>query len=179
MVNKLNVVSNVALCLASVVVLAQMGPALYRTHFQKREASPQEFKIGMPVAVTGIENGRVNVIVGISPRCSFCQHDAEKGVYSRISAAAAKVSATVLFVMPEFNASDKEAKKFAADFQMSGKLVAYKNGEFPFGSTPTVLLVDAQGKLIKGWTSSLAAVDDGITDREKELVTLLAKKGVI
>jgi hypothetical protein len=68
------------------MVMAQVSPPLYRSYFKKQDArpSPQEFKEGQLVNLPGIEKGRVNVVVGMSPQCGFCRHDAEEGFYGMV-----------------------------------------------------------------------------------------------
>lgn len=76
--------------------------------------------------------------------------------------------------MPMFRSSDKEAKGFAGQYHVPGRLIVSSGENFPFGHTPTILLIDGEGKLVKQWVGAMAG-DGSLTERGQEVSKMIEK----
>lgn len=153
--NTLDTVANIAIIVTCVVALALM---VNRFFFSKPAMPPGG---GPPQAEVGEQFDQIRqvlpagsqkaLLVVLSPTCGYC--DQSMPFYKRlIDERNQKGSGVkIIAVVPAEEAKAPEAQKFAAEGVKPDSLVTIDFASIKVPGTPTVLLVDNQGKVLDVW----------------------------
>jgi hypothetical protein len=162
-------------CLAAVIVMAPRWMPTFKNHFRPQ---PTDYKVGQVAnKLTNLPPSQKTLVMGVWTHCSVCQHDVP--IYQRLAQAKhvvdGQIKVVALFPPPNMTNSEKSptTSNSTADEQEFIKRTAMPASvfipeEFPFTSTPTLLLLDKDKKIIWTWKGGLT------TNEEKTLFELLS-----
>jgi hypothetical protein len=164
---KLENLSNIAVVVAAIVVCV----VLVRNQLHPNEqpnplGSPSSFE-GKTIDLAGITAAPAerNVLLALSQTCHFCEE--EMPFYRHVSEAAAQASAQVHAVFPPGQA---EPEKFlSARSVRTDSVVTHAFEKLGVRGTPTLLVVDAHGKIERAWVGALSPA------QEKEVLQVLQR----
>jgi hypothetical protein len=150
---RLNVdlIANVAVIITSIALLGFLGNSWYEKYHPPQRSEARAL-VGSSVKLPAVDfgqNGKTLLIV-ISPTCHFCR-DSEP--FYRQLAHTAGLKTHLLAVLP---VPKTEAETYVhASISPSLELVSASLGQINVQATPTLLLVDSQGKVEKAWVGKL------------------------
>jgi thioredoxin-related protein len=169
--SSLDTAANVAI----IVVCAIAAIVLIRNQFFPPRPAPQpgappriekgeRFEQLKAVVPVGTERA---LVVAVTPTCHFC--DESMPFYKQLLDRRNQQSSAVKFIaaVPTEQAKAEEAKKFADAGAAPDGLVRLDFAAVKVPGTPTLLLVDKQGKVLDVWVGKLEE------DRQKEVLAVL------
>ena len=151
---KLEILSNIAVTVAAVVVCA----VLIRGQMQPDGPPAHESLQGKSVDIETITAtpAERNVVLAISQTCHFCQK--EMPFYRNLGELAARTQAHVYAVFPP---GEKESEKYLGGQSVrTDGVVSQKLADLGVWGTPTLLLVDAKGKIERAWVGALSEAQE-------------------
>ena len=150
---RLDLIANIAVIVTSVALLGFLGNSWYESHYapQSRVAQAQAL-VGSTVRLTGVDftRKRKTLLIAISSTCHFCQ---ESHPFYRQLANTPGATANIVAVLP-MPQSDAESYVHST-ISSSLQVVSGSLDTLGVDSTPTLLLVDRQGKVEKAWIGKL------------------------
>ena len=152
MKSRLEVIANIAILVTVVVFLATIG----RQEYQRRHpAAPpaQASLVGQTITLPGVHFAPQSktLILAISTTCHFCK-DSEP-FYQKL-AAGNKSRMKIIAVLPQPLA---EARTYVQNsIAPSVEVVSSQMNSIGVSGTPTVLLVDGNGKVQQAWVGKLS-----------------------
>jgi hypothetical protein len=152
-VKRLDLVTNIAVIVTSVVLLGFLGNAWYQSHrAPQSRVARAEALVGKTVQLPGVDFRRKGktLLIAVSSTCHFCQ---ESQPFYRQLANERGVTANLIAVlpMPQHDAENYVHTKISPSLQV----VSASLGSIGVNSTPTLLLVDSQGKVEQAWIGKL------------------------
>lgn len=121
----------------------------------------QNISVGATVNGIGV-TGTKRVVAVVQPDCHVCLHDAQEGVYARLSQAPQVVDGRVKLAVVWPQQKSEGMPKFLEDAHMQ-PTVKVSQPKFVFNATPIIVLLDEHNKII--W-SHMGNMDAGL---EKDL----------
>jgi hypothetical protein len=155
---RLDVAVNIAILGAFLMVAALAAQRLWGP---RESAHPS---VGAKVSVTGIDWSKSdkNLVLALSTTCHFCSDSAN--FYQRLVPAATKSGIPTFAVLPQPLLS---SEPYVKNLGLTVSVLQSPLDTVDVTGTPTVLLVDAKGKISKAWVGKLS------DEREKEVVESL------
>jgi hypothetical protein len=150
-VKRLDLIANVAVIVTSVALLGFLGNSWYESHHAPQSRVAQVL-IGSTVHLTGVDFTRQDktLVIAISSTCHFCQES--QPFYRQLAKTPGLVDNLVAVLpMPQHEAEDY----VHASISPSLKAVSASLDAMGVTGTPTLLLVDRHGKVIKTWVGKL------------------------
>lgn len=147
----LDLIANVAVIITSIALLGFLGNSWYRSYHAPQRPEAKAL-VGSTVKLPNVDFGQEGktLLIVISPTCHFCR-DSEP--FYRQLAETGSLKTRLLAVLP---VSKNEAEIYVhASISPSLKLVSASLGQINVQATPTLLLVDSQGKVEKAWVGKL------------------------
>ncbi len=150
---RLDLIANVAVIVTSVVLLVFLGNSWYGSHYgpQSRLGRTRAI-VGSTVKLTGVDftrNGKT-LLIAISSTCHFCQES--QPFYRKLaSAPSSTVNLIAVLPMPQGDAENYVHSTISPSL----RVVSASLDTMDVDSTPTLLLVDGQGKVEKAWVGML------------------------
>jgi thioredoxin-related protein len=140
--------------LAVIVAVAVFLVLVYRGNFSGHPsvASPTQDLVGRSVVLSGVRfpKNQNSLLIAVSTSCHFCQDSLP--LYKQITARS-KGQLNVVAVLPQ---SQPEATKFLRDAGVEADQVVSASLEsIGVRGTPTVMLLDGNGKIQKAWVGRL------------------------
>jgi peroxiredoxin len=162
---KLEILSNVAVTIAAIAVCVTLA----RQYFPGEvPGSPESFQ-GKSVNMASITAtpGNRNVVLALSQTCRFCEQ--EMPFYRNLSALAARAKTHVYAVFPP---SEKESDKYLERHSVrTDGVTSTALDAIGVRGTPTLLLIDATGKIERAWVGAL-------TDAQEKEVLQTVQRGL-
>ena len=153
--SKLDTIANIAI----IVVCLIASTVLIRNYFfpPRPPGAPQGIEKGETVAALGkvVPAGSDRaLVIAVSPTCHWC--DASMPFYTKLVDERDKKSSgvKVVAVVPAAEAREPEAKKFSDAGVKPDSMVDLSFAEIKVPGTPTVLLVDNEGKVLDVWVGN-------------------------
>ena len=152
-VKRLDLMTNVAVIVTSFALLGFLGNSWYGSHHapQSRVARAQAL-VGKTVQLPGVDFTRKDktLLIAISSTCHFCQ---EGQPFYRQLANMPGVTANLVAVLPM---PQRDAENYVhSSISSSLQVVSASLDTIDVSSTPTLLLVDSQGKVERAWVGKL------------------------
>jgi thioredoxin-related protein len=147
----MDLIANVAVIITSIALLGFLGNSWYTSHHAPQRLQAKAM-IGSTVKLPNVDFGQrgKTLLIVISPTCHFCR-DSEP--FYRELANTASLKTHLLAVLP---VSQSEAETYVhASISPSLEIVSASLGQINVQATPTLLLVDSQGKVEKAWVGKL------------------------
>jgi hypothetical protein len=146
----LEVAINVAVLLAFVAVGALATKRFFQNPAQDMVREPQ---VGASISLPGVDWGasNVNLVMALSTGCHFCSESAV--FYKRLVPFAAAKGIRVLAVLPQ-SVSDDRAYLDNLGVRVS-EIVESPLGRLDVSGTPTLLVLDAHGRIKRAWVGKL------------------------
>jgi peroxiredoxin len=146
---RLEIATNVAILCAVLLVAALAAKRLWEPS-STRSSGPS---IGTKVSLQGIDwsKSSQNLVLALSTGCRFCSESAD--FYQRLVPSATSNGIRVLAVLPQ-PISDGRSYLEKLGIPLSD-VVQSPLGAVDVSGTPTVLLVDRQGRIRKAWVGKL------------------------
>jgi peroxiredoxin len=146
---RLEIATNVAILCAFLLVAALAAKRLWEPS-SSRSSAPS---IGAKVSLQGIDwsESRQNLVLALSTGCRFCSESAD--FYRRLVPSANSNGTRVLAILPQ-SVSDGRFYLETLGVPVSD-VVQSPLSAVDVSGTPTVLLVDGQGKIRKAWVGKL------------------------
>jgi len=159
---RLEIAVNISILAAFIVVAALAGQRLWSA---RAEARGSGRVIGAKVALPGVDWSRSErtLVLALSTTCHFCSESA--GFYKRLLADVSGRGVHVMAVLPQDSAAGR-AYLDGLGVPVSQVLQGSLDSVYATG-TPTLLLLDAHGKIRKVWVGKLEPV------REDEVIASL------
>jgi hypothetical protein len=155
--------SHISLIAASLGALAFMYEARH-TKMGKAVRSEAPTLLGRKLNIAGSNwnRARLNAVIALSPTCKYCQ--ASLPFYRRLSTAVHKGGSTTALVV--FSSAPRAATEawLKDEGLMFDQLVQVPFGDLGIRGTPTILLVDSDGKVTKVFDGRLSP------DSEEDLI---------
>ncbi|HJX29255.1 MAG TPA: hypothetical protein VJ885_15195 [Thermoanaerobaculia bacterium] len=158
--SKLDTVANIAIIVVCIIAAA----ILIRNNFlqpqQQQGNRPPEAEVGdqldalRPVIPAGSDRA---MVVALSPTCHFCNESMPfyKQLIDQRNQSGSGVK--VIAAVPRDEAKAEEQQKFATAGVQPDALVTVDFASIKVPGTPTILLVDKQGKVLDVWVGKLDA----------------------
>jgi hypothetical protein len=153
---RLEVAINVAILIAFLMVAVLAGQRLFHSHTNTTRAIPQ---VGSKVSLAGVvwSNSNRNLVLALSTTCHFCSESA--GFYRKIVPEASTHGIPVIAVLPQ---TPSEARSYLDGLGIQVQQVF----QGPINSveatgTPTLLVIDSNGRISKAWVGKLDAEREG------------------
>jgi hypothetical protein len=158
---RLEVAINVAILCAFLAVAALAS----KRFFEPSRVNSSGPKVGATLSLAGIEwqKSERSLVLALSIGCHFCSESA--GFYQRLVPAASSCGVQVLAVLPQPVAESRNyLEKLGVTMPevMAGSLAT-----IGVSGTPTLLLLDRQGKILQAWVGKLD------TDGERRVLSSL------
>lgn len=150
---RLDLIANVAVIVTSVALLGFLGNSWYGSHYgpQSRLGRTRAI-VGSTVKLTGVDftrNGKT-LLIAISSTCHFCK---ESQPFYRQLADMPTANANLVAVLPM---PQRDAEEYVhSTISPSLRVISASLDTIDVDSTPTLLLVDGQGKVEKAWVGKL------------------------
>jgi hypothetical protein len=152
-VKRLDLITNVAVIVTSVALLGFLGNSWYGSrHAPQSRVARAQALVGRTVQLPGVDFTRKGktLLIAISSTCHFCQ---ESQPFYRQLANAPGVTANLVAVLPT---PQRDAENYVhSTISPSLQVVSASLDTIDVNSAPTLLLVDAQGKVEKAWVGKL------------------------
>jgi hypothetical protein len=150
----IEIAANIAIILAVCVVMV----FFFRNYRAEKAGKPHAIAVGTPFALKDIhwEASRKNLVLALSTTCHYCNESAE--FYRRLAKECEARGVRTIAVLPQ---TKSEAQSYLAEIRQSS-LAALE-----IGGTPTLLLVDGQGKVERVWFGKLPP------EKEKDILAKL------
>jgi hypothetical protein len=148
---KIELLANVAI----IVVALMLGVVLVRRYFAPaapREAGPAA-PVGAKLQLPGVEWAKNNqtVVLALQEGCHFCSNSAP--FYQRLAAEAARRNVPVVAVLPQ---TVEVGRRYLDGLHVPlGDVRQATLASLGVQATPTLMLVDADGKVTEGWVGQL------------------------
>ena len=150
---RLDLVANVAVIVTSVALLGFLGNSWYESrHAPQSSVARAQALVGSTVQLTSVDFTRKDktLVIAIFDTCHFCK---ESQPFYRQLAQTPSGTANLIAVLP-MPQPDAENYVHTA-ISPSLKVVSAPLGAIGVTGTPTLLLVDRKGKVIKAWIGKL------------------------
>jgi hypothetical protein len=152
-VKRLDLITNIAVIVTSVALLGFLGNSWYGSHHapQSRGARARAL-VGSTVKLTGVDFTRKGktLLIAVSSTCHFCE---ESQPFYRQLANMPGVTANLVAVLPM---PQRDAENYVhSTISSSLQVVSASLDTIGVNSTPTLLLVDGQGKVERAWIGKL------------------------
>lgn len=124
-----------------------------------RPQSPRQILPGTSLSIPGVDWARQQqtLLLVLSTTCRYCTNSAD--FYKRVIAESAKNGRTRLVAV--FPQSQDEAATYLAKLGLAFPTVLQTPpSALGLNGTPTLLLVDRQGKVVRGWNGQLRAAGE-------------------
>jgi hypothetical protein len=146
---RIEIATNVAILCAFLLVAALAAKRLWEPSSPK----PGAPSIGAKVSLHGVDwsTSNQNLVLALSTGCHFCSESAD--FYQRLVPSAESNGTRVLAVLPQ-PISDGRSYLEKLGVTVS-EVVQSPLGAVDVSGTPTVLLIDGQGKIRKAWVGKL------------------------
>jgi len=152
-VKRLDQITNVAVIVTSVALLGFLGNSWYENHHAPQSrANRAQALVGSKVKLTGVDftHKSKTLLIAISSNCHFCQ---ESQPFYRQLANTPGVTANLVAVLPM---PQRDAENYVhSSISSSLQVVSASLDTIDVSSTPTLLLVDSQGKVERAWVGKL------------------------
>ncbi len=150
---RLDVMANVAVIVTSVALLGFLGNSLYESHHAPRPSVARaRALVGSTVQLTGVDFTRKDktLLIAISSTCHFCK---ESEPFYRQLSQTSSITTNLVAVLPM---PQPDAESYVHS-SISSSLQAISSPLDTMGvsATPTLLLVDREGKVINAWIGKL------------------------
>jgi thioredoxin-related protein len=148
--NHLETAVNIAILGAFVMVAVLAGQRFWNSRAEARSNAP---KIGTHVALAGVDwsKSNRNLVMALSTTCHFCSESAE--FYKRLLEDVLSKKIPALAVLPQ---STDASSKYLADLGVPIPELHQSSLEaLDVSGTPTLLIVDNQGKIRQAWVGKL------------------------
>lgn len=148
---KIEILANVAI----VVVAVTLTVVIYQNHYRPQIHSSQpEIELGASIPLKNVNwtASDFTLVLALSTRCHFCTESAPfyQELVSRISGSQ-KIHMTAIF--PQ---STSEGREYLQTLGIGiTDIQQHELSSIPVAGTPTLLLVDRQGRLIQKWRGKL------------------------
>jgi len=159
---RIEVATNVAILCAFIMVVALAAQRLLSTRGNARNGEPA---IGARVTLAGVDWSKADrtLVLALSTTCHFCSESAP--FYKRLLTDASSHGVPAWAVLPQ---PIDSSRAYLTGLGVSLPNVLQSSlGEIDVTGTPTLLIVDARGKVQKAWVGKLAA------DREEQVIAAL------
>jgi hypothetical protein len=153
---RLEIAVNIAILCAFITVTVLAGQRLWSGRANARNSRPE---IGAKVALPGVDwsKSERNLVLALSTTCHFCSESA--GFYKKLLMDVADRGIQVIAVLPQAPAVSRtylDGLGISVPEVLQGPL-----DSVDATGTPTVLLVDAKGKIRKAWVGKLEPEREG------------------
>jgi len=169
--SKLDTIANVAIILVAVVALVVLFPRAWEvihpqpSRFEAGAAKPGE---RLPALKAMLPAGADRtLVIAVSPLCHFCNESLPfyKQLLDRRNQTGSAVK--VIAAVPNAKAREDELKTFQAGGVQPDGVVPADFGSIKVPGTPTLMLVDREGKVLNVWVGKLEE------DRQQEVLKSL------
>jgi len=152
-VKRLDQIANIAVIVTSVALLGFLGNAWYGSHYgPQSHVARAKALVGSTVKLSGVDftrNGKT-LLIAVSSTCHFCE---ESQPFYRQLANTPGVTANLVAVLPM---PQRDAENYVhSKISPTLRVVSASLDTIDVDSTPTLLLVDGQGKVEKAWVGKL------------------------
>ncbi len=150
---RLDQIANIAVIVTSLALLGFLGSAWYGSHYgPQSHVARNKVLVGSTVKLPGVDftrNGKT-LLIAVSSTCHFCQ---ESQPFYRQLANTPGSTANLVAVLPM---PQRDAEIYVhSTISPSLRVVSASLNTIDVDSTPTLLLVDGQGKVEKAWVGKL------------------------
>jgi peroxiredoxin len=146
---RVEVATNVAVLLAFLLVGALAAKRLLEQSPSRRNTP----SIGARISIRGVDwsQSKQNLVLALSTGCHFCSESA--GFYRRLVPSAKNNGVRVLAVLPQ---STSDSRSYLERLGVTvSEVVQSPLSAVEASGTPTILLVDGDGKIRKAWVGKL------------------------
>jgi thiol-disulfide isomerase/thioredoxin len=155
---KIELIANVAI----IVVAIMLGVVLVKRYLSP--AAPQEAgpaaPVGAKLQLAGVEWAKSNqtVVLGLQEGCHFCSESAP--FYQRLAAEAARRNVPVVAVLPQ---PVEVGRRYLDSLHVPlGDVRQATLGSLGVQATPTLMLVNGEGKVTEGWVGKLSPETESV-----------------
>jgi len=152
-VKRLDLIANIAVIVTSVALLGFLGNSMYESrHAPQSGMDRAQALVGSTVQLTGVDSTRKDktLLIAISKTCHFCQ---ESQPFYRQLGQTPSVTANLVAVLPM---PQPDAENYVhTSISPSLQAVSASFDAMGVSGTPTLLLVDRKGKVIRAWVGKL------------------------
>lgn len=147
----LDSIANIAVIVASVVLLVYLGSSWYASRNSPRPPDARAL-IGSTIHLPGVNLalGSKTLLIAISPNCRYCR---ESEPFYRQLAKIPGLQTHLIAVVPVPLAEGKSYVNSSIDSSL--EVVSDPLSEIHVQNTPTLLLVDGQGRVKNAWIGKL------------------------
>jgi hypothetical protein len=148
---RLDLVANVAIIVTSVALLGFLGNTWYESRYAPQSPAARAL-VGRTVQLSGVDftQKEKTLLIAISSTCHFCK---ESQPFYRQLAQTQSVRANLVAVLPM---PQPDAENYVhTSISSSLQAVSAPLDEIGVNNTPTLLLVDRTGKVMKAWIGKL------------------------
>ena len=145
---KLETAANVAAIVATCLLVA----VVVRREFRSQQTTSNAV-IGRPLKIPGAEWPRSNntIVIALSVSCHYCKDSAQ--FYRRIERESCQVGTSVEIVSPQDPAT---TRAFLESLDIHFQTIrTVRLSQIGVRGTPTILLIDREGKVVKTWFGAL------------------------
>jgi hypothetical protein len=150
---RLDVMTNIAVIVTSVALFGFLGNSWYENHHAPRSSATRaRALVGRTVELPGVDFTRKGktLVIAISSTCHFCQES--QPFYRQLADMQGnKDNLIAVLPMPQREAEDYVHSTISSSF----RVVSASLDTIGVSSTPTLLLVDSQGKVERAWVGKL------------------------
>jgi hypothetical protein len=150
---RLDMMTNVVVIVTSVALLGFLGNSWYESHRTTvARGSSRSTLVGRTIQLPGVDFTRKGktLLIAVSSTCHFCQ---ESQPFYRQLANTPGVTANLVAVLPM---PQRDAENYVhSTIAPSLQVVSASLDTMGVNSTPTLLLVDGQGKVERAWVGKL------------------------
>lgn len=157
----IEIAANIAIILAVCVVMV----FFFRNYRAEKAGKPHAIAVGTPFALKDVhwEASRKNLVLALSTTCHYCNESAE--FYRRLVKECEARGVRTIAVLPQ---TKSEAQSYLADRGFKVDEIRQSSlAALEIGGTPTLLLVDGQGKVERVWLGKLPP------EKEKDILAKL------
>ena len=150
---RLDLITNIAVLVTSVALLGFLGNSVYQSHHAPQPGVARaRALIGSTVQLAGVDFTRKEktILIAMTSTCHFCK---ESEPFYRQLAQTPSVTTNVVAVLPM---PQPDAEKLVhTSISPSLQAVSSPLDSMGVRGTPTLLLVDRNGKVVKAWVGKL------------------------
>jgi thiol-disulfide isomerase/thioredoxin len=150
---RLDAMTNIAVIVTSVALLSFLGNSWYENrHAPQSSATRARALVGRTVELPGVDFTRKGktLVIAISSTCHFCQES--QPFYRQLANMQGnKANLVAVLPMPQRDAEDYVHSTISSSF----RVVSASLDTMGISSTPTLILVDSQGRVERAWVGKL------------------------
>jgi thiol-disulfide isomerase/thioredoxin len=150
---RLDVMTNIAVIVTSIALLGFLGDSWYENHHAPQSSATRaRALVGSTVKLPGVDFTRKDktLVIAISSTCHFCQES--QPFYRQLANMQGnKANLVAVLPMPQRDAEDYVHSAISSSF----RVVSASLDTMGVSSTPTLLLVDSQGRVERAWVGKL------------------------